>query len=114
MEIVAVVDEGLGHTSHVVALGDGSALVVDPARFPDRQRRIAAERGWTIAWTADTHSHADYISGSPELAADGATFLASRGAGLEVAGAPLAGLGRHPFGPMEPAFAWRAPARTGG
>jgi hydroxyacylglutathione hydrolase len=89
VEIVAVVDDGLGHSSHVVALGDGSALVVDPARFPDRQRRIAAERGWTIAWTADTHSHADYISGSPELAADGATFLASRGAGLEVPHRPI-------------------------
>jgi hydroxyacylglutathione hydrolase len=89
VEIVAVVDEGLGHSSHVVALGDGFALVVDPARFPDRQRRIAAERGWTIAWTADTHSHADYISGSPELAADGATFLASRGAGLEVTHRPI-------------------------
>jgi glyoxylase-like metal-dependent hydrolase (beta-lactamase superfamily II)/rhodanese-related sulfurtransferase len=89
VEIVAVVDEGLGHSSHVVALGDGSALVVDPARFPDRQRRIAAERGWTITWTADTHSHADYISGSPELAADGATFLASRGAGLEVTHRPI-------------------------
>lgn len=89
VEIVAVVDEGLGHTSHVVALGDGSALVVDPARFPDQQRRIAGERGWTIAWTADTHSHADYISGSPELAADGATFLASRGARLEVPHRPI-------------------------
>jgi glyoxylase-like metal-dependent hydrolase (beta-lactamase superfamily II)/rhodanese-related sulfurtransferase len=89
VEIVAVVDGGLGHSSHVVGLGDGSALVVDPARFPDRQRRLAAERGWTIAWTADTHSHADYISGSPELAADGATFLAPRGAGLEVAHRPL-------------------------
>ena len=89
IEIVPVVDEGLGHSSHVVALGDGSALVVDPARFPDRQRHIAAERGWTITWTADTHSHADYISGSPELAADGATFLASRGAGLEVAHRPI-------------------------
>jgi dienelactone hydrolase len=27
--------------------------------------------------------------------------------------APLAGVGRHPFGPLEPAFAWRAPARGG-
>jgi len=36
MEIVSVVDEGLGHTSWVVGLGDGTALVVDPARFPDR------------------------------------------------------------------------------
>ncbi len=77
--IVSIVDEGLGHSSYVVGLGDGTALVVDPARFPDRQRRAAAERGWRIAWTADTHSHADYISGSPELAADGAVFLASRG-----------------------------------
>ncbi len=82
-EIVSIVDEGLGHSSYVVGLRDGSALVVDPARFPDRQRQVAAERGWRIAWTADTHSHADYISGSPELAANGATFLASRGAGLE-------------------------------
>lgn len=89
MEIVSVVDESLGHSSYVVALGDGSALIVDPARFPDRQRRIAGERGWTIAWTVDTHSHADYISGSPELAADGATFLASRAAGLEVEHRPI-------------------------
>ena len=84
-DIVAIVDEGLGHSSHLVALGDGSALVIDPARFPERQRRLTEERGWTIRWTADTHSHADYISGSPELRAGGATFLASRGAGLEVA-----------------------------
>ena len=87
--IDSVVDEGLGHTSYVVGLGDGTALVVDPARFPDRQRDLAATRGWRIAWTADTHSHADYISGSPELAADGATFLASRGANLDVNHRPV-------------------------
>lgn len=28
--------------------------------------------------------------------------------------APLDGVGRHPFGALEPAFAWRAPARTEG
>jgi len=89
VEIVAVVDDGLGHSSYVVGLGDGSALVTDPARFPARQRAVATKRGWTINWTADTHSHADYISGSPELAADGATFLASRDAGLEVTHRPL-------------------------
>ena len=90
LEIVSIVDEGLGHSSYVVGLGDGTALVVDPARFPHRQRSVAAERGWRIAWTADTHSHADYISGSPELAADGAAFLASEGAGLEIAHRPVA------------------------
>ena len=89
LEMVSIVDEGLGHSSYVVGLGGGTALVVDPARFPDHQRSVAAERGWRIAWTADTHSHADYISGSPELAADGATFLASKGAGLEVAHRPI-------------------------
>jgi len=86
---VSVVDEGLGHSSYVVGLGDGTALVVDPARFPDRQRRVADERGWEVAWTADTHSHADYVSGSPELATDGATFLASAGAALEVPHRPV-------------------------
>ena len=90
LEIVSLVDEGLGHSSHVIGLGDGTALVVDPARFPDRQRELAAQRGWRIAWTADTHSHADYVSGSPELAADGATFLASAGAQLEPAHHPVA------------------------
>ncbi|MGH9186413.1 MAG: MBL fold metallo-hydrolase [Acidimicrobiales bacterium] len=90
IEIEPVVDDGLGHSSYVVGVGDGSALVVDPARFPDRQRQVAAERGWWIAWTADTHSHADYISGSPELAAEGATFLASAGARLAVPHRPVA------------------------
>jgi len=89
VEIVSIVEEGLGHSSHVVGLGDGTALVVDPARFPDRQRRLAAERGWRLAWSADTHSHADYISGSPELAAEGATFLASAGARLDVRHRPV-------------------------
>jgi glyoxylase-like metal-dependent hydrolase (beta-lactamase superfamily II)/rhodanese-related sulfurtransferase len=85
-EIISITDDGLGHSSYVVGLGDGTALVVDPARFPDGQRRAAAEHGWRIAWTADTHSHADYVSGSPELAIDdSAAFLASAGARLEVA-----------------------------
>jgi glyoxylase-like metal-dependent hydrolase (beta-lactamase superfamily II) len=65
VEIVSVVNEGLGHSSHVVGLGDGTALVIDPTRLPDRQRRLVAARGWRIAWSADTHSHADYVFGQP-------------------------------------------------
>ena len=84
-EIVTFVDEGLGHSSYLVDLGDGRALVVDPPRIPNRHVDEAHARGLEIALTADTHSHADYVSGSPELAAQGALFLASKGANLEIA-----------------------------
>ena len=74
--IESFVDEGLGHSSYLVDLGDGSALVVDPPRFADAHERAARERGLRISWTADTHSHADYVSGSPELVARGTRFVA--------------------------------------
>lgn len=76
VEIASFVNEGLGHSSYVVDLGDGTALVVDPARIPTAQLAYAAEHDLAVAYTADTHTHADYISGSPDLAARGASFLA--------------------------------------
>jgi glyoxylase-like metal-dependent hydrolase (beta-lactamase superfamily II)/rhodanese-related sulfurtransferase len=82
--ITAFVDEGLGHSSYLIDLGGGHALVLDPPRLPEGAIETAEQRGLAIAWTADTHSHADYVSGSPELAARGATFIASRGANLEM------------------------------
>src|SRR5260221_14791632 len=83
-DVVTFVDEALGHSSYPVDLGDGRPLVVDPPRIPDQHVAEARARGLQIAFTADTHSHADYVSGSPELAARGALFLASTGAQLEV------------------------------
>jgi hydroxyacylglutathione hydrolase len=83
VDIVSFVNEGLGHSSHLVDLGDGTALVIDPARIPSAQASHATERGLRIAYTADTHTHADYISGSPDLAATGAAFLAPADAHLE-------------------------------
>jgi glyoxylase-like metal-dependent hydrolase (beta-lactamase superfamily II)/rhodanese-related sulfurtransferase len=85
IDVVAFLDEGLGHSSYVVDLGDGRALIVDPPRIPEAHIAEAEARGLRIAFTADTHSHADYISGSPALAQRGATFLASKGAQLDVA-----------------------------
>src|SRR5690348_16874019 len=61
-EIVPFVDEGLGHSSYLIDLGDGRALVVDPPRIPNRHVDEAHARGLAIALTADTHSHADYVS----------------------------------------------------
>jgi glyoxylase-like metal-dependent hydrolase (beta-lactamase superfamily II)/rhodanese-related sulfurtransferase len=83
VDIASFVNEGLGHSSYLVDLGDGSALVIDPARMPSAQLSHAAERGLRIAYAADTHTHADYISGSPDLAAQGAIFLAPAAAGLD-------------------------------
>ena len=33
--VVGFVDEGIGHTSYLVDLGDGTALVIDPRRIPE-------------------------------------------------------------------------------
>ena len=98
--VTAFVDAGLGHSSYLVDLGDGRALVVDPDRIPDAQVAHADSRRLEIAFTADTHTHADYVSGSPELAARGATFLAPAGAQLRTPHRPVTGrnelaLGRY-------------------
>ena len=81
--IVALIDEGLGNSSYLVDLGDGRALVVDPARDLRRPLAEADRRGLRIAVAAETHLHADFVSGSRELAAHGARVVAARAAGLE-------------------------------
>ncbi len=110
IDIVPFVDEGLGHSSYLVDLGDGHALIVDPPRLPDRHIAETRTRGLSIAFTADTHSHADYVSGSPELAATGATFLAPKDAELEVA---HRGLSADDEIELRPGLALRAIATPG-
>ena len=74
-----ILDEGLGNTSYLVDLGDGRALAVDASRDLRALRAAAVRRGLTVAYAADTHLHADFLSGAVQLAAtDGATVLASR------------------------------------
>lgn len=62
------VDEGLGHSSYLVDLGDGTAAIIDPPRFPIEHVAGARSSGLMPRWTIDTHSHADYVTGSPALA----------------------------------------------
>ena len=64
-----VVDEGLGNSAYVVELGDGRALVVDPARDPTPYLQLARWRRLQVAYAAETHLHADFLTGSRELAA---------------------------------------------
>ena len=83
VEVLPLVDEGLGNSSYLVNLGDGRALAVDPTRDPRPYRDVAAVHGLRIAFSADTHLHADFLTGSLELAADGATMIASADGGRE-------------------------------
>jgi glyoxylase-like metal-dependent hydrolase (beta-lactamase superfamily II)/rhodanese-related sulfurtransferase len=78
-----VVDEGLGNSAYVVDLGDGRALAVDPARDPSPYLAAADRLGLEIAYAVETHLHADFLTGSRELAAaDGAEILAPRASRL--------------------------------
>ena len=71
------VDEGLGHSSYLIDLGDGTAALIDPPRFPTPHEAVAAREDLRIVWTIDTHSHADYVTGSPGLVTHlDATFIA--------------------------------------
>lgn len=83
LQIVPLVDEGLGNQSYIVGLGDGRGLAVDPSRDPRSYLELAEQRGLRLAFALETHLHADFISGSRELAAHGASLLAPRAAGLE-------------------------------
>jgi hydroxyacylglutathione hydrolase len=85
-----VVDDALGNSSYVVDIGEGRALVVDPARDPSPYLALAERRGLGISFVAETHLHADFVTGSRELARHGAQVLASAAGGLEF---PHRGLG---------------------
>jgi len=83
------VDEGLGHSSYLIDLGDGTAAVIDPPRFPPAHEEVAKREGLRIVWAADTHSHADYVTGSPSLVARlGTTFIAPAASNLATSHQP--------------------------
>ena len=77
LPVIPLVDEGLGNSAYLVDLGDGRALAVDPSRDLRSVHAAAASRGLRIVFSAETHLHADFLSGSVQLAADGAQVLAS-------------------------------------
>lgn len=77
LHLVPVIDEGLGNSTYLLDIGQGRALVVDPERDLREVRAEARRLGLTIAYAAETHLHADFISGVRELQdAEGATVLA--------------------------------------
>lgn len=72
-------EEKLSQASYLVGCSEtGEALVVDPARDVDAILQAAERHGLRITRVAETHIHADFVSGARELAArTGATLLLS-------------------------------------
>ncbi|MFE8947288.1 rhodanese-like domain-containing protein [Streptomyces sp. NPDC007856] len=76
--LIPLVDEGLGNSAYLVDLGEGRALAVDASRDLRALHAAADRRGLRVAFAADTHLHADFLSGAVQLGHDhGATVLAS-------------------------------------
>jgi len=49
-------------------VSDGEALIIDPPREPEPYLDAARNVGARVVGVADTHVHADYISGAPRIA----------------------------------------------
>jgi len=71
-------DEKLAQYSYMVGCqANGQAVVIDPMRDIDQYIEDAAAQKLTIVAAADTHIHADYISGLREFAERGVKVYAS-------------------------------------
>ncbi|MEV0074122.1 MULTISPECIES: rhodanese-like domain-containing protein [unclassified Amycolatopsis] len=89
--LLPLVDEGLGNSAYLVDLGDGRALAVDASRDLRTLNTAARRRGLRVGFAADTHLHADFLSGAVQLGHDtGATVLASTSGGRLFDHTPLA------------------------
>lgn len=78
INVIPLVDEGMGNSAYLLDLDDGRALAVDASRDLRAVYAAAQRRGLTVAYAADTHLHADFLTGAVQLArADGAQVLAS-------------------------------------
>ena len=72
-------DTALAHASYMVGCQrTGEALIIDPGRDIAGYLAAASKEGMKITGAADTHIHADYVSGARELAEQcGATLYLS-------------------------------------
>ncbi len=64
-----VYDDKLAQAAYVIGCQKtGEAIVIDPERDVDRYVDLAKANGLRLVATAETHIHADFVSGSRELA----------------------------------------------
>jgi hydroxyacylglutathione hydrolase len=78
-------DETVAQTSYLLGCESARiAIVIDPNRDADRYLQAAARRNLTIAYIAETHIHADFVSGARDLARrSGAQLVLSGEGGAE-------------------------------
>jgi glyoxylase-like metal-dependent hydrolase (beta-lactamase superfamily II) len=67
--VVQITRPGTGCVSYLVHDGD-EALVVDPSQYIDQYLDAADERDLEIVGVADTHAHADHVSGARRLSGE--------------------------------------------
>ena len=75
-------DEKLAQASYLVGCQKtGEAIVIDPARNIEGYLKEAAKEGLHIVATAETHIHADFVSGTREFAErfDTTAYLSDEG-----------------------------------
>lgn len=69
MLLERIYDEDLAQASYFIGCqANGEAVVVDPRRDVDVYLELAEKHGMTIVAVTETHIHADYLSGTRELA----------------------------------------------
>ncbi|SMY12051.1 MBL fold metallo-hydrolase [Brevibacterium jeotgali] len=85
MLLERIYDEDLAQASYLIGCqATGEALVVDPRRDVRQYLELAAHHGMRITTVAETHIHADFLSGTRELAAaTGATAYISGEGGAD-------------------------------
>jgi hydroxyacylglutathione hydrolase len=73
-----VYDDKLAEAAYVIGCQrTGEAIVIDPERDVDRYEKLAAANGLRIVAVAETHIHADFLSGARELAEKGVKVYVS-------------------------------------
>ncbi len=74
-----IYDEDLAHAAWLIGCQKtGEAIIIDPARDIDRYIELAEDHALRITAVAETHVHADFLSGAQALAeASGATLYLS-------------------------------------
>ncbi|WP_257351410.1 MBL fold metallo-hydrolase [Pseudalkalibacillus decolorationis] len=77
-------DEKLAQASYLVGCQSaGKAIVIDPARNIEPYLKMAEENGLVITGVAETHIHADFVSGALEIAARANATVYQSGLGGE-------------------------------